>query len=186
MKRQRYTATFPNGTRKVVLAYNEAEVYIHFGWGVTGVEKGDYRLHAAAGSSDFRPAWKPDWPAIERAIEHFGLSERVQIRLTHHKSGRFGAYQLRPVGSELVHHITVKNWLSPEQASRTLWHELTHAMQAERAMRAADAADRRAKLLAWRAANERGRGVTYMRKPVEVEARANEPLAISFPLAKSL
>lgn len=82
--------------------------------------------------------WSPDgafrWDsgAILSAVEQLGLRLPVRIRWT---AGyrRIGCHRLRvDPRSGLAHHaITVSYITGPEQASRTLWHELAHAVQTE-------------------------------------------------------
>lgn len=153
-----------------------------------------------------RPANKP-WRVNERAIreaaEFLGLTLPVRIKPTNHAGGRYGCHELRPEGpgvrikngriygienaTGLFHHITAKAWRSAQEANETLWHELAHAMQAERELsKLAAPWDALDGLRAWAACADRGRGTAYARKPVEREARSYEQFAAEHPLTVEL
>lgn len=193
-RRQRYTVTLESGERKVILAYNGADAtawFIGRGYRVEKVERGDYH-HAEASSPT---GWRLNQGNLREAIAFLGIELPVRIKQTGHKGGRYGAHGFQPLRGKFMknpaldtasggmyHNITIKNWLSPEKAGETLWHELTHAKQAEEA--SASATTMRAKFNAWRTCESRGNGVTYMRKPVEVEAREYEKFNDELPLAR--
>lgn len=186
-----------------ILAYNRESARAHYermGYLVRSIE-----AHRPSKSWE-RPAnkaWRKDERAIREAIEFFGLTLPVEIKLTSHAGGRFGAHSLMPVGGRvrivgnrvhnistatgIVHRITLKSWRSAEEASRTLWHELTHAMQAERALAKLTAPyTAHEALQAWGSCADLGKGVKYDRKPVEVEAREYESFHDEHPLTKEL
>lgn len=176
MRRTRWTVTMADGERKVILDYSGDSALLYYrvkGFDPVKVVKGDYRHAEAMGDGT---GWTLNRANYRAALDFFGIRLPVTIKQTSHKGGRYGAHQLRPSGG-LHHHITVKSWLSPEQAGQTLWHELTHAMQAERC--AADNPGR--ELVAWRQTPER-RGA-YARRPIEVEARSYESFNVELPLA---
>jgi hypothetical protein len=56
----------------------------------------------------------------------------------------------------------VKSYLGAQEASGTLWHELTHAMQAERVVKAGES---------WQSHTAAQARWTYSRRPIEIEAR---------------
>lgn len=196
MRRSRFTAYTDQGP-KVILAYTVAQVQRYFegcGYVVSRIERGDYRTARAQFNPPADGGWKLDRAALAEAIALLGLSLPVKIKQTSHQGGRYGAHSFRPLRGKffrdpsrdtaaggMYHHITVKSWLSPEQAGRTLWHELTHAMQAER--ETAQATTMREQFQGWRFCAARGRGTAYRAKPIEVEAREHEPLNDDLPLA---
>lgn len=190
MRRSRFTAevTKLGKTEKVViLAYspeNARESLVRqYGYEVHSVVRGDYRRPSMPSVAKWKHSGR-----LDEAKDFLGLRLPVQIKQTRHQGGRYGAYRLRftPAGRP-YHCITVKTWLDPVEAGRTLWHELCHAMQAERA------AERRAGtptldrlsptdwVEAWRTTPER-RG-SYRTRAIEVEARAFEDFNAECPLA---
>ena len=206
MRRQRYEAKLSPGTgngieTRLILAYDAESVtryYERCGYVVLQVRSARKKRTTERPAN---PPWKIDQRAIREACEFLGITHPVKLKPTNVAGGRLGAHQLRPTGpgvrikgtrihgienaTGLVHHITVKSWQSVEQASRTLWHELCHAMQAERELSAMptpwDAADA---IRTWNTCHARGRGITYKRKPIEVEAREYEEFAAEQPLAR--
>lgn len=134
--------------------------------------------------------WKLDETALQEIKDFFGLRLPVYVRRT---AGRqtYGTYRLkmghelpRSVaarigvhGEKLYHHLTVSGRRSPEKASATVWHELTHAMQAERIidMQAGKAA--RQQQSAWFSANREDNQHRYDDRPWEIEARTYEQYA---------
>lgn len=188
-RRSRFTATVQRPgvgvTQKVILCYNAEQArsfYTTNGWTVLQVRKGDFVNQPAIPTG---PRWKLAHRAVREAQEFLGLTLPVTIKATGHKGGRYGCHSLR-IGSNgrPYHHITVKNWLDPAEAGRTLWHELTHAMQAERAALAAGASAPSDWLAAWRTAPERMGA--YRSRPIEVEARSFEAFNDEQPLAVAI
>lgn len=180
-RRSRYTVTSDRG-REVVLAYSREGAATYFaqrGRRVTGVEEGDYRKPK-------RPLnqWKQHHENIDRAIQWLGINFPVTITVQNHHGGRWGNHALRVDGSQLYHEIKVKSWLTPYQAGQTLWHELAHAMQAERAVARSSATTARERARAWYESEERTRDIHYRRRPCEVEARAHERHNVTTPLAQ--
>jgi hypothetical protein len=191
--------TLSGNVRKVVLAHsaeNARDYYTGMGYRVLSVEAGDYRIDAVTSST----GWRLDRKALAEAVEFLGIECPVNVKQTGFRGGRFGAHQLRGVlrgrfmsgkvsdfarADTVGHYITVKSWLTPEQAGQTLWHELCHAMQAERAMATLPApSDPSVQYGAWVACSARGNGVAYNLKPVEVEAREYEAFNDERPLAR--
>lgn len=117
--------------------------------------------------------WQPNLTSIERAKSLLGLKHPVQIKLTGHLGGRQGCYVLDRRHNRVVHHITVKNWLTVEKAGETLWHELCHAMQAEACGAMTET---------WSKVSREGG--KYWDRPVEVQARQFERRNDMMPLAR--
>lgn len=202
MRRTRFTVTVlipshDDPQRKVILAYDADGACNYFqrrNYVVLNVERGDYRRverRAAAPAGGFTI----DRVNLAEAIDLLGIKFPVQIKFNsrngatlgnHRFVPRAGKFKVNPdldtASGGMVHRIMLKSYLTPDQAGRTLWHELTHAMQAER--ESASAATMREAFEAWRFCSARGRGTTYLRKPIEVEAREHEPLNDDLPLAR--
>lgn len=119
---------------------------------------------------------------LRSAEKLLGLTWPIEIKKTSHKGGRRGCYKPTMRNGRYVHAITIKSWLDPEQAGRTLFHELTHGLQAEREI--IKHSNWPAFVRAWNAKYRDG--TAYEAKPQEIEARANEALNDKYPLAKSL
>ncbi len=206
MRRTRWQAELSRdgvASTKLILAYSPESVrdfYARQGYNVRSVTR------ATRARTTERPAnkpWRESTRAIREAADFLGLTLPVRVKVTNHAGGRHGAHQLRPEGpgvrvsngrilnldnaTGLYHHITAKGWLSAQQASETLWHELAHAMQAERELSKLPAPwDARDGMRAWSLCAARGRGVTYLHKPVEREAREYESFAAEHPLVVEL
>lgn len=127
--------------------------------------------------------FKIDQAALKAAQDFLGLTLPVKVRHSSKLGATQGNYRLSHRRGN-HHNVMLKSYLTPEQASKTLWHELAHAMQAERACKTAGVSPTdRAALLAWSATPERAKGTGYYKKPIEVEARAHENYAATRPLA---
>lgn len=173
--RRSFIATAPDGTTKQVnvLCYSD-----EFAWKYLEAA-GYYDIEKIVKSRPRVPAsqatWRKNDRAIQEALEMLGLKLPVTIKLTGHTGGRRGGY--RPTSNGAGHHITIKNYLTPERAGRTLWHELAHAMQFERE---SGKWIGHAALLKWEASDiHRGR---YEHRPCEVEARKFEEYNDACPL----
>lgn len=189
-------------SERQILGYHEQNVrdyYERMGYTVRSITK--HRPSKAE-----RPAnkpWRKNERAIREAIEFLGITLPVEIKPTGHAGGRFGCHRLLPLGptvrtvgsrvygaehtNKLVHRITIKSWRSAEEASRTLWHELAHAMQAERVLATLPTGyNAKEALNAWGACADFGRGVAYERKPVEIEANEYESFHDEHPLTEEL
>jgi hypothetical protein len=206
LKRSRYTVEFEGGAKRVILAYTapDADSYyrrFHPEHGTPlRVTKGDYRKRDVQALPS-RPQWRKHAANIQEAIDFLGLTQPVSIKVTGRRGGRHGAHQLRgvdgrdrfyrrgllsdfEVAADVGHYITVKSWLTPQQAGETIWHELCHAMQAEQVIATLAApASPRDKYDAWNTCEAKGKGVTYLRKPIEVEAREYQRFNDEIPLA---
>lgn len=102
-----------------------------------------------------KPGWDFDLDAIERARELLGVTRPVVIGCVNARRRFTGMHH----DEGARHRITVAHWHTPEQASRTIWHELSHAAQSDRGVRGGTA---------------RLRGLAYEQDAREVEARAAE------------
>ena len=193
-RRSRFTVTVEGyPAKRVILAYTAQGAVDHYnscGLRVLDVVKGDLvNVH----TPERKGGWKLSGRLAE-AQDFLGLTIPVKIKQTGHQGGRYGAHSLRidRATGKPYHHITVKSWLSVAEAGRTLWHELTHAMQAERcaAALAADGpypvalADLSASawLRAWDTTPERMG--SYQTRAIEVEARSYEGFNDECPLAE--
>lgn len=85
-------------------------------------------------------AWEVDRVALAKACQALGITAPVHVKRSPGRSLN-GAYHGKRLGALVHRHcepttayhcITVSAVLHPNDASRTLWHELTHAAQAER------------------------------------------------------
>ena len=142
---------------------------------------------------DTKAPWRPDCDNIDRARNHLGINIRVVVRRTNSRRllGRYHglhiakdapqdpdvifAMDAEELGRHIYHYVTVSARMTVEAASRTLWHELTHAAQNERVP---DWAQRYAAEMeqARYAATFHRTDIasTYGEISFEVEARANE------------
>lgn len=102
-----------------------------------------------------QPAWDFDLAAIERAIELLGVTRPVVIGAVNARRRWSGMHH--DEGHQ--HRVTVAHWHTPAGASRTIWHELSHAAQSDRGVKGG---------------TTRLRGREYDMDPREVEARAAE------------
>ena len=111
-----------------------------------------------------RAGWVLDQDAVIEAMDTLGITYPVKIRFMTGKY-RFGTHYENAES----HRITIHQGLSAEEASHTLWHELAHAMQAERYMKERNAPN----LKGFYTEYKRGRGEwgeTYRGNIYEIEA----------------
>lgn len=101
------------------------------------------------------PSWDFDLDAIQRARELLGVTRPVVIGCVNARRRWTGMHH----DEGATHRITVAHWHTPEGASRTIWHELSHAAQADRGVPGG---------------TSQLRGRAYDMDPREVEARAAE------------
>jgi hypothetical protein len=157
-----------NPENKLVLAYDAvgaAGYWRSKGYTVLQVREGDFvNINADSG-------FTVDQTALRDAIDLLGLKLPVKLRY-HSRPGGTGAnYRLHRAGH---HNIMVKSYLTPAQASEALWHELTHALQAERAGGTTEA---------WQKVLVAHKG-RYKRCPLEIEARQMSETMKDCPLAR--
>ena len=177
-RRSRHTALVhrhgETPTQKVILCYTvqqAVDYYMRQGYTVIRVVKGDLVNVPQDGG------WRLDPVQYRAALDFLGIRWPVVIKQTSRVGGQYGAHRLKPQAGRLVHSITVKSYLRAEDAGRTLWHELCHAMQAERV----SAGDPSNAVVAWRNTDERLG--SYRNRPIEVEARSYEDFNDEMPLA---
>lgn len=88
------------------------------------------------------PRWSLDFDVLADALDHLGIAWELEITLMHRwysLGASHGAIMLPQDLNledalkidEQVHVVTIDPGLAPEAASFCLWHELTHAKQAE-------------------------------------------------------
>lgn len=165
-----------------VLAYSVEKAYALL------EARGYYNVERVAKPTTQRPqggGFRVIPSALAEARDFLGLAFPVKIR-THARAGSVrGNYRLgHDAHGRPFHNIMLKDYLDPEQASKTLWHELTHAMQAERACTEAGATTADTQRMAWSGVRNLDRGIGYRRKSIEVEAREGEQYAEALPLTK--
>lgn len=164
MRRTRFTVYFtPDQEPQVILAYHGQEneirdYYEKRGYAVRRVVKGDHRKKQRAAAKQREGGFRIDRKALNAAIDALGLDLPVDIRFHARVGSTNGNYRF----DGRRHDIMLKSYLTPEQASSTLWHELTHAMQAERAG---------ATTAAWSSVQREQARWSYWNRPIEREAR---------------
>jgi hypothetical protein len=192
MRRQRFTAHLAGvSAPAVILAYSAESVREHYarrGHTVISIERGDHRLaerkarrEAAYRERDSGPdggGFRIDQGALRDACELLGIRLPVRVRYHSRVGGCLGNHRLRAEkrGDGHWHDIMLKSYLSAEKASRALWHELTHAAQAERAG---------GTLADWAREHRRQVAYSYSVRPIEREARDMEVTMADVPLAVS-
>lgn len=160
-RRSRFTVTMTDGTKQVVLAYDTVGARSFFtgrGYDVRSVTAGDHRVAKRNAQTKAVGGFRLNHAAIRDACELLGVKMPVAIKF----NGRVGATHGNHRFTGSSHRIMVKSYLTVQQASETLWHELTHALQAER-----DCGSR----AAWVAQHSEQRRYSYQRRPIEIEAR---------------
>jgi len=128
------------------------------------------------------------WALIENAFydaaAELGIEFPVSIQQTGHKGARMGRHRADALpNGKPYHNITIKSWLTAEDAGRTLWHELRHAQQSEELARVTGTSFgtpefRKAMRIAYQ------KGTSYRAKRWEREAEATEPNNDRLPLAR--
>jgi hypothetical protein len=211
-RRTRFTVSYSPDVsdkieRVVVLAYDEAGAkqtvqIMRSPCIVLAIAPGDYRVKAQR-SAQPRGGFRIDQAKLAEAIDLLGLEWPVKIAPNAKDGGSHGNHQIRYEGTQIkggrihgldnpaatpYHRVMVKSYLTAEDASRTLWHELAHGMQAERCAKAAEATTAREIHTAWNLVlsdkDGDNRGVNYFAKPIEIEAREYEAFAADCPIAK--
>lgn len=177
-RRTRFTVHIrrPDGEiiKQVILAYSaeSARVYYARRHDVVRVERGDYRQRARNAAIRANGGYRLDPRALRDAIALLGLRIPVKIRYTSRVGATNGNYCFK--GTH--HDIMLKSYHTAAQATETLWHELTHAMQAERAGGTTET---------WADVRREQARYAYRRRPIEVEARAmSAKMSPTHPLAR--
>lgn len=121
------------------------------------------------------PMWEPDHSRLLHAYDTLSITWPVQIRRTASRQHQ-GCHKLKVNAGRTTptHMIVVDKTLTPNFASRILWHELAHAAQAERASKLIGATTARLMQAAWASSSLRTRDIPYNARPCEVEARQIE------------
>lgn len=166
-RRTRFTVLLAgDNVPKVVLTYSADDARYYYakrGQTVVKVTRGDYRKKARAREAAKSGGFTINQAALREAKEILGLKWPVQVR-THARHGSVnGNYRCELTGGgDYYHNIMIKSYLTPEQATKTLWHELTHAMQAER----------EGSYAGWVLKHEQEhKRYSYRVRPIEIEAR---------------
>lgn len=157
---------------------------------------GDRRSRFCPDCRDTAAPWRVDDAALARACAHLGFTTPVRVRRMTGRAlrGRYHGARLTPdaprdmaivermtdaeLNACMYHSITIAARLTPTMASRTLWHELTHAAQYERDPDRYVAEYRREQREARLASRRTGAPYahTYRLISFETEATANELL----------
>ena len=165
---------------------------------------GDKRSTHCHDCRDTSAPWRVDEDALERARILLGMVVPARVRRMKGKAlrGRYRGIKLAPeaprdpnviaatdddaLNALMYHNITVAVRLTPEAASRTIWHEMTHAAQYERDPDAYVEGYKRENAMAKAIAARTGTHLSrvYQHISFETEAKANESLHYTrFPLA---
>lgn len=82
------------------------------------------------------PSWKIDWDALRAACYTLGLEWPVTVRVVPSLEHE-GFYQVYcpPFSGQYRHLISLRPFRGVLETNRTLWHELSHALDAERDVR---------------------------------------------------
>lgn len=105
------------------------------------------RKHYCDDCRDTKAPWRPHSVNIQRAADHLGITIPIVVRrsATRKLLGRYHGIKLRDghptdvdtvlamsdeeLNNYMFHYITIAARLTVDQASRAIWHELTHAAQ---------------------------------------------------------
>lgn len=121
------------------------------------------------------PAWTFDLDAIGAAANELGIAWPIQVGCANYANGRWsGMHSCEH--DRAPHIVRVGRLLGTHDASRTIWHELKHAEQAERL--GVETYDREY-------ARYGRKGPGYRSNPFEHEARECEARATAHPLVRS-
>lgn len=191
-RRTRYTVTCSHHSdnavvRKVVLAYSAegaADYYTAKGYVVLSVAKGDLVAKAAAAQRHEGGGFRVSQAALREAIATMDLKWPVRLSMSSKVvtvAGADGNHSVRASFGQPFHRIMLKSYLTPRRAGEVLWHELTHAMQAERAAATAGAVAFYDVNHAWNTHARQFKGL-YRNSPLEIEAREFESWNNDLPL----
>jgi hypothetical protein len=150
---------------------------------------------ASAGATNGATApWRVDDEGLARAAEHLGLTKPIHVKrskgvsllgtyrqIRNYTRETDGGYKSATVHKALpeyveCHVVTVSARLTPDQASRVIWHELTHAAQRERDPESGIKYSREVKNRRCINKSTPAAHARYESIPYEVEARKNEAL----------
>jgi hypothetical protein len=127
--------------------------------------------------------WRLNTVAWDDALDFSDLKLPIVVKHVNRVGPHDGSYYFRydTVSDRMYHLITIKGYLKPAEAGLTLWHELCHAMQAER--ETAEAANMREALNMWENYLAADNGVRYFERSSEIEAYEYEKFNGEIPLA---
>lgn len=172
-RRSRFTVVLAGQDAHVILAYSSDDVRRHYesiGYTVVRVTRGDFRKPTAPAATG--PRFRVNDAALREAIDLFGLRLPVRVRL-HARCGiTNGSYRFEGT----YHNIMLKSYRTAQEASETLWHELTHALQAERA----------GSVIEWDRVYAEQRRYPYRVRPVKIEAREMSATMADIPLTVAI
>lgn len=176
-RRTRYTITYRTSAgikQTVALGYSVEGLREHLighGYDVIKVVKGDFRAIPAKVVQSGGTGWTLDRRALNAAAKFLGLKLPVHVKTNSKYGGTNGTYRFKPstkapkgfavANATAFHNIVVKSYLTPQQATETLWHELQHAVQAER----------QGSPTVWNIYSRDQKRYPYSRRPIEIEAR---------------
>jgi hypothetical protein len=126
--------------------------------------------------------WEVDDYQLARACRMLDIRWPIKITRTsstvHRGQHRVGC---KREANDPIHYITVEKTATLRQASKTLWHELAHAMQSERHVRQLEDegnvfAEPHEKCQVWVSATQRRHKIRYAERPHEIEAKEIESI----------
>jgi hypothetical protein len=117
------------------------------------------RLDGTTGQA--QEGWEFDYTKIDIALNFLGVAHRVKLgfKTGIYKYGQHDSFYDR-------HDIRISTYMDIEDANETLWHELIHAMQAERLYR-----EKGVPIYEFGKVYNDAMGRKYRSNPFEVEAR---------------
>ncbi len=126
--------------------------------------------------------WEVDPVALAEARELLEVRRPVEIRRVSATriNGRWGPRR-DPRSGEIRHFIRIETHLDREQASRTLWHELTHASQFDRSV----AEDTIESALSFARDCSIEKRLPHDARPSEIEANAARDFHDELPLTRA-
>lgn len=184
-RRQRFVVTYiKNGNRTTidVLAFSKDSAVL------TAHRNGIQPLSIVPFTKNARPSYRLNQGAIAIAKRQLGISWPVSIA---YKGKERGTHKARiDAKGTPYHQICLNAFLTPEDAGRTLWHELRHAQQSEELSRSCGSMPgtpeySRAHSLAYLGKRPgQRRGTNYRTRLWEIEARQTEKNNDGRPLAR--
>lgn len=151
----------------VLLAYGAQDAHEwatkRYGDLVLNIEEGDYRKKARHQAiREAAGGYSVDFNKLDAVTEGLGLKWPVCIRYHARIGNTHGNYRLkRDAAGNLWHDIMLKSYHDANEANNTLWHELCHALQAEKS----------GDYDSWQTFRKQQRKWTYKTRPMEIEAR---------------
>ena len=165
-RRTRFTLVVEGREEPVVALTYSAQAAVDLankrGWKVTKVIKGDYRKIARAREAKANGGFTIDQRALAAAKQELGIVRPVKIYRNSKVGGTDGKH--RWTRGTQYHKVMLKSYLTPEQASFALWHELQHCKQCE------DASNCLLHWEGWAKVMKDQRDYPYKYRPIEIEA----------------